>query len=76
MACGRNPIDHGVTLHIDHKKPRSRFPELALVETNLQVLCEDCNLGKLNFDTIDWTVPRVPVRSIKFILPEDWINPA
>lgn len=46
-VCGRSASD-GVKLHVDHIKPRSKHPELALVESNLQVLCEDCNLGKGN----------------------------
>jgi 5-methylcytosine-specific restriction endonuclease McrA len=54
--CGRSTREHGVILHVDHIKPRSRFPNLALVRSNLQVLCEDCNLGKSNRDTIDWRV--------------------
>lgn len=45
-ACGRSNKVHGIVIHIDHIKPRSRFPELELVESNLQLLCEDCNIGK------------------------------
>jgi 5-methylcytosine-specific restriction endonuclease McrA len=41
-------------LHVDHIKPRSRFPELALNEDNLQILCEECNLGKGTWDQTDW----------------------
>lgn len=41
-------------LHVDHIKPRARFPELALDPNNLQVMCEDCNLGKGASDTINW----------------------
>lgn len=41
-------------LHVDHIKPRSRFPELELELSNLQVLCEDCNLGKGAWDQTDW----------------------
>jgi len=48
MMCGRSPKLHGVVIHIDHIKPRSKFPELSLEFTNLQILCEDCNLGKSN----------------------------
>lgn len=33
-------------LQIDHIKPRSIFPELALEPTNLQVLCWPCNKKK------------------------------
>jgi len=52
MMCGRAPKTHGVVVHVDHIKPRSKFPNLALCFENLQVLCEDCNLGKGNkFDT-------------------------
>ena len=46
LLCGNSP-DNGITLHVDHIKPRSLFPELALDKSNLQVLCEDCNLGKM-----------------------------
>ena len=41
-------------MHVDHIKPRSLYPELALVFENLQVLCEACNLGKSNRDETDW----------------------
>lgn len=34
--------------HVDHIKPISKYPELKLEITNLQVLCEACNLGKSN----------------------------
>ena len=33
-------------LHVDHIKPRSKYPQLALDKSNLQVLCADCNIGK------------------------------
>jgi 5-methylcytosine-specific restriction endonuclease McrA len=49
----RNPIQ------VDHIKPISTHPELSLVQSNLQVLCRDCNLGKGNSDTIDWRKPRI-----------------
>jgi 5-methylcytosine-specific restriction endonuclease McrA len=41
-------------LHVDHIKPRSKFPHLSLDASNLQVLCRDCNLGKSNRDETDW----------------------
>jgi len=46
-------------LHVDHIKPRSKYPELALVLDNLQVLCADCNVGKLNQDETDWRNPTL-----------------
>jgi hypothetical protein len=53
QCCGASPRD-GAILHVDHVKPRSKFPELALCLENLQVLCSDCNLGKSNTDSTDW----------------------
>ncbi|MEL7225433.1 MAG: HNH endonuclease signature motif containing protein [Cyanobacteria bacterium P01_D01_bin.36] len=32
--------------HIDHIKPLSRYPELAIAPHNLRILCADCNLSK------------------------------
>lgn len=52
----------GTPLHVDHIKPRSRYPELALEITNLQVLCQDCNLGKLAWDQTDWRESGVRVQ--------------
>jgi 5-methylcytosine-specific restriction endonuclease McrA len=40
--------------HVDHIHPRSSHPELALEPANLQVLCEDCNVGKGVRHTTDW----------------------
>lgn len=50
MCCGRiaDPI------HVDHIKPRSKYPELALDINNLQILDDDCNLGKGAWDSTDW----------------------
>lgn len=53
MVCGATP-ESGAQLHVDHIKPRSKYPELELVLDNLQILCRDCNLGKSNKDSIDW----------------------
>ena len=47
-ACGRSPKKHGIVLHVDHILPRSIYPEYALYLGNLQILCEDCNIGKGN----------------------------
>ena len=41
-------------LHVDHIKPKSKYPELSLDINNLQVLCADCNLGKGNRDETDF----------------------
>ena len=44
MACNSSNVE----LHVDHIKPISKYPNLALEEKNLQVLCKNCNLGKSN----------------------------
>ncbi len=49
MLCGS---EHRIV--VDHIKPRSKFPELALEFDNLQVLCNDCNMGKSNDDYTDF----------------------
>lgn len=54
--CGRSNRERGVIMHVDHIKPKSKWPELALTLSNLQVLCEDCNMGKGNRDDTDWRV--------------------
>lgn len=48
MKCGCEE-----KLQIDHIKPRSDYPELALDFTNLQVLCWSCNKAK-GKDIIDY----------------------
>lgn len=53
LCCGRSAYD-GVKIHVDHIKPISRYPELKLEISNLQPLCEDCNLGKKAWDMTDW----------------------
>ncbi len=51
--CGLSAKD-GVILHVDHIKPKSLYPELEFELSNLQVLCEYCNVGKSNKDDTDW----------------------
>jgi 5-methylcytosine-specific restriction endonuclease McrA len=53
QCCGASAKD-GVVINVDHIKPRRNFPELALSESNLQVLCSACNQGKSNWDQTDW----------------------
>ncbi len=56
QCCGAR-AGAGRPLHVDHIKPVSKFPELALELSNLQVLCADCNLGKGAWDRTDWRKP-------------------
>lgn len=53
-CCCGSKASPDVQLHVDHIKPRSIYPELALEFDNLQVLCCDCNLGKSNKHDDDW----------------------
>lgn len=52
-CCG-NSWSVGNPLQVDHIKPRARYPDLALDESNLQVLCRECNMGKSTIDLTDW----------------------
>ena len=47
QKCGATKAD-GAVIQVDHIKPRSKYPELELDFDNLQVLCQDCNMGKSN----------------------------
>lgn len=58
--CGESKAT-GAIIQVDHIKPRSKFPELALDQGNLQVLCRPCNMGKSNRDSIDWRKPELKV---------------
>jgi 5-methylcytosine-specific restriction endonuclease McrA len=53
QCCGQRPAPDN-PLQVDHIRPRSLFPHLALDPDNLQVLCRDCNVGKSNIDCTDW----------------------
>jgi 5-methylcytosine-specific restriction endonuclease McrA len=60
-ACQCCNASKGKTMHVDHIKPRSKYPELALDLNNLQILCEDCNIGKSSWDETDWRdSPELP----------------
>ncbi|MBO2702205.1 HNH endonuclease [Shewanella algae] len=48
VECNRTKAEHNIVLHVDHILPRSKYPHKALDINNMQILCEDCNLGKLD----------------------------
>lgn len=54
ILCGRNHAQHGVVIHVDHIEPLSLNWSRRLDRDNLQILCEDCNLGKSNLDNTDF----------------------
>jgi hypothetical protein len=49
LKCGSS-----LAIAVDHILPRSLYPELALREENLQVLCRSCNSSKGNRSTEDF----------------------
>jgi len=51
MHCGDDSPD--TIFHVDHIKPRSKYPRLELDPDNLQVLCRGCNLSKSNLYETD-----------------------
>lgn len=49
MCCGKRGL-----VHVDHIKPRSKYPELEISIHNLQILCPECNKKKLNYTEKDY----------------------
>lgn len=67
MCCGKSASDD-IILNVDHIKPRKTHPELALDKDNLQILCNECNHGKGNWNTTDWR------DSASFLVTDKWID--
>ncbi len=62
MLCGETDC----VIQVDHIRPRSKFPELELEFSNMQVLCKPCNKGKSNIDDTDWRPkPKTKLRKAK-----------
>jgi hypothetical protein len=59
-ACCGATAKPGRPLHVDHIKPKSAYPELALDVSNLQILCGACNMGKGAWDMTDWRQEAPP----------------
>ena len=53
QCCGADRRS-GITIHVDHIISRHKCPELEFELSNLQVLCEACNIGKGWRDETDW----------------------
>jgi hypothetical protein len=65
QCCGAEP--HQKRIVVDHIKPLRKRWDLRLDQGNLQVLCDDCNMGKSYKDETDWRStpePEVPDVSI------------
>lgn len=57
-AGSRSADGKPVQIVVDHIKPISKFWELRLQKSNLQVLCDDCNMGKGAWDQTDFRPPH------------------
>lgn len=52
MKCGKTPKLKD--LHVDHIKPKSKYPHLKYKIKNLQLLCKKCNFEKSNHNENDY----------------------
>ena len=73
-CCGATPATSGEPLHVDHIKPKSIYPKLALELGNLQVLCADCNIGKGNWDETNWREKRLEFEAEKELDMQNIVN--
>lgn len=53
QCCGATPGGR-VVIHVDHVRPIRKHWHLRLDASNLQILCQDCNMGKGSRDETDW----------------------
>ena len=54
QCCGATPGmmtvgSAGVRIVVDHIKPISKYWELRLAKSNVQILCDECNMGVFGF---------------------------
>jgi 5-methylcytosine-specific restriction endonuclease McrA len=64
QCCGATPANKDssgipVRIVVDHIKPLSKYWQLRLIPSNLQVLCDECNQGKGAWDETDHRFPVV-----------------
>lgn len=53
-CCGASP-KNGTRIVVDHIKPIRHFWDMRLDQSNLQLLCDDCNMGKGSRDLTAWS---------------------
>lgn len=53
-VCGRTPKEHDIVIHCDHIVPLSKDWSKRLDKSNIQIMCQDCNIGKSNKDSKKW----------------------
>jgi 5-methylcytosine-specific restriction endonuclease McrA len=69
QCCGNAPgmkyaSGEPVRICVDHIKPISKYWNLRLERTNLQILCDECNMGKGNWDETDFR---------PYSAPDEWL---
>jgi 5-methylcytosine-specific restriction endonuclease McrA len=78
QCCGAVPgmadaAGNPVRLCVDHIKPLSKFWHLRLEPSNLQILCDECNQGKGNWDQTDFRKPAAPD---EWVVDDDGVSDA
>lgn len=78
QCCGAEPgmktaAGEPVRICVDHIKPLSKFWHLRLERKNLQVLCDECNQGKGNWDQTDFRPTNAPD---EWVVDDDGRDPA
>lgn len=69
MCCGSR---HRIT--VDHILPIRTHPELRLDQDNLQILCNECNMGKGSHDTTDFR-PITKEQYLELDAMPEWLSP-
>lgn len=80
QCCGATRTDldgagNPVRIVVDHIRPISRFWELRLDLNNLQILCDECNMGKGAWDQTDWRDQSDPAIELVGALIIDQLTP-
>jgi len=80
QCCGATPgmayaSGDPVRICVDHIKPISKFWELRLVKSNLQILCDECNQGKGNWDQTDFRPAAAPDAPDEWIVEDEGFDP-
>jgi len=60
QSCGKK-IRKKVDITVDHVLPRSKYPQLSLEKSNLQIMCRKCNSSKGNYVPFQATVEDKPI---------------
>lgn len=78
QCCGATPSTKDmagkpVRIVVDHIKPLSKHWHLRLEPSNLQILCDECNQGKGNWDQTDFRKPAAPD---EWVVSDDGVSEA